>query len=68
MSEDVELIKCVICGQKFKRVTNTHLRNHKMTMKEYKQKYPNAPIDMKGLAKKRVDHLRNRTYKDQKMP
>ena len=55
-------IQCLECGQELKRVTNTHLARHGMTMLEYMNKYPSAPIDAPGLAMDRVNHLRGRTY------
>lgn len=39
------MIKCRICGKMFKTITtNGHLKLHKMTSKQYKEKYPNAPV------------------------
>lgn len=32
-------IKCHICGQSFKKLSNTHLKKHNITPEEYKQKY-----------------------------
>ncbi len=30
---------CIICGKKFKSITNTHLKKHNITPEEYKEKY-----------------------------
>ncbi len=58
-------IECKICGKKFIRITNTHLwKEHKITIEEYKQKYPNALLDAKGLAKSRVTHLSDKSYEE----
>jgi len=38
------MVTCRICKLKFKRITNTHLKNHKITLDEYKTRYPKAPI------------------------
>ena len=46
-----EKIICQICKKKFKRITNTHLKtNLKTTMAQYRQEFPDAPIDMDGLS------------------
>lgn len=38
-----ELIKCELCGKKFKSITNSHLKNkHNMTTMEYKQQFSNS--------------------------
>lgn len=59
-------IKCAICGNSFLRITNTHLwKQHQMTMQEYKEKFPNEPIDAPQLASSRVAHMRNKTYEEQ---
>ena len=58
-----EKIICQICKKKFKRITNTHLKkNHNTTMAQYRQEFPDAPIDMDGLAYSRVAHLRDKSY------
>jgi len=58
-----EKIICCICNKKFKRITNTHLKKaHNMTMAKYQKEFPDAPIDMDGLAYNRVAHLRDKSY------
>ena len=58
-------IICFICQRKMKRITNTHLwKSHRITMEEYIEKYPLAPIDAPGLAFERVSHLRGKTYEE----
>jgi very-short-patch-repair endonuclease len=37
-------VKCEICGGKYKRITNYHLRKHSIDMVEYKKMYPDAII------------------------
>jgi len=34
--------KCEICGKMFKAITNSHLKNHNLTTKEYREIYPHA--------------------------
>jgi len=60
----VGTIKCEVCGKNFRRITNTHLKSHNMTMAEYQSKYPDSPIDCDGLAHSRVSHLRGKTYSE----
>lgn len=60
--DSMTTIQCLECGQELKRVTNTHLAQHNMTMLQYMDKYPSAPIDAPGLAMDRVAHLRGKTY------
>ena len=39
------MIKCRMCGKMFKVITtNGHLKLHKITSKQYKAKYPGAPV------------------------
>ncbi len=58
-------IQCQICGGAFLRITNTHLWHaHQITVSEYKQQFPMAPLDAKGLASNRVSHLRDKTYEE----
>lgn len=33
---------CEICGKSFKAITNSHLKRHGITAKEYREKYPQA--------------------------
>jgi len=37
-----EFVICEICSQKLKRITNTHLKQHNLTFKEYIELYPNS--------------------------
>jgi predicted transcriptional regulator len=32
-------IRCLVCGIAFRQLTNTHLRGHRMTAEEYKQRF-----------------------------
>lgn len=38
------MIACEVCGGNFFRITASHLKKHDMTMKEYRDKYPTAPL------------------------
>src|SRR3990167_8938013 len=33
------------CEKEFKRISNTHLKFHNLTMAQYKQKYPSSPME-----------------------
>jgi len=38
-----EFVVCELCGQKFRQITNTHLRKfHDTTLDEYKEVFPNS--------------------------
>lgn len=41
------LVKCLVCGQSFRVLTNTHLETHGLTREQYKQEFPNAQL--KGI-------------------
>jgi len=34
--------KCEICGKSYKAITNSHLKSHNVTTKEYKEMYPDS--------------------------
>ena len=44
------MIKCKICGKKYKRITASHLKIHNMTSKEYKDKYGKMTSDEMCIA------------------
>lgn len=53
MSE--ETVECKICGAAFKRITNTHLNSaHGITVSEYQERFPDAPIDAGDLKEQRA--------------
>lgn len=37
-------VACEICGERFKIITTVHLKKHKISLQEYKEKYPNAKL------------------------
>lgn len=50
-NNNTDLIKCELCGNTFKSITNSHLKNkHNMTTDEYKKQFPNSNMISK-------DHL-----------
>lgn len=59
----MEKIVCELCGNRYRRITNTHLfKKHQMSMEDYITMFPDSPIDAPGLAMMRVNHLRGKTY------
>lgn len=40
----ISLIKCLICGKDLKYISNTHLKKHNLTIKDYQKLYPEAKI------------------------
>ena len=39
-----DLIECMICGIFMKKITNTHLKRHNISSKEYKLKFPESEL------------------------
>ncbi len=37
-------IRCEICGKELRAITDSHLRQHWITVASYKMIYPNAPL------------------------
>lgn len=42
-------VKCAICGEYLRNISNTHLKKHNMTQQEYKCQFPDSPIFSDGL-------------------
>ncbi len=49
-------IKCKICGNPQQQITHAHLQTHDMTMKEYFEKFPDAPLRSKDLEKRMIEN------------
>ena len=56
-------VTCMVCGKVFERaVVPAHLTSkHNMTMKEYREKFPDAPIETDAY-KAKLAEMRNRLY------
>lgn len=39
-----DYIKCEICGEFFREISNTHLNKHGLSVEEYKKRYPGAKL------------------------
>jgi len=37
--KESKLVRCCICNEKFKTITNTHLKKHGLTLREYINKF-----------------------------
>jgi hypothetical protein len=42
--ESKEKVKCAICSEMFPIITPSHLKKHHMSLSDYKEKFPDAPI------------------------
>jgi len=51
-------MKCKICNKEFKMITNTHLKFHNITIKEYKEKY--GEVSDPIFNKERYDKIRKK--------
>lgn len=65
-------VACMICGERHKRITRTHLKKHDMTTDQYKAIFPDAPIVSEELSYKlgeygRSDDCHNRKEEYRKM-
>ena len=63
-TEGEDFVVCQICGGIFRSITNTHLKQHNITLEEYKLKYPNTFIisktsRYKGKLKGENNHRHN---------
>ena len=46
-------IKCQVCGKEFKQIQYRHTKQHGLTISEYKEKFPNAPIISQAASDRR---------------
>jgi hypothetical protein len=56
-----EKIKCQICGKEFKQIHHRHVKQHGLTIEEYKNKFPDSPINSEASSQKRANSLKGRT-------
>ncbi|MDB9496908.1 hypothetical protein PN477_19915 [Spirulina subsalsa CS-330] len=40
----LKLIPCEVCGERFEAIQPAHLKKHGLTLKQYRELYPNVPI------------------------
>ena len=55
-----DAIKCQVCGKSFQQIHYKHLKQHNLTVEEYKSKYPDAPINSKASSGCRSKSLKGR--------
>ena len=55
----MEKIKCEICGNLYGVISPTHVKNHGLSLREYKELYPNSPIVSDEVSKKLAENARN---------
>lgn len=55
---------CKICNKKFKKITNTHLKKHNLTIKKYKESYGDSIISIDTLVK--YSEITKRLYSEGK--
>lgn len=59
MIENIDYIICPICQKKMKQITWQHLKNHNLTIKEFKEKFKNSELRCKKTINLRKDILKN---------
>lgn len=60
-------VQCLLCGIQFRNISNTHLKKHSITQKQYKTLFPNALLFSDGLLddqkQKREDTIKKKYTK-----
>jgi hypothetical protein len=68
---DADVVACMVCGAKQEVISHLHLATHGLTVKEYREKYPDAPMmgsSMKASRSKGVEGRRKWTKYGGKEP
>ena len=55
-----EYVICEVCGKEVGVINHLHLKSHKMTTKEYVEKFPNAELSSKSMLEKRSKKLKGK--------
>lgn len=55
-----EYVICMVCGKEVGAINHLHLKSHKMTTKEYVDKFPGAELSSKSMLKKRSEKLKGK--------
>ena len=58
--EDISFVTCRVCGKKCKSISHFHVRIHKMTVGQYSEKFPDAPLVSQELIEKRRSDMKGR--------
>jgi 6-pyruvoyltetrahydropterin/6-carboxytetrahydropterin synthase len=59
-------IKCEICGELQQQITHAHLKTHGVSMKEYFEKFPDAPLRSEELEKRMIENQIKSQYSSNK--
>lgn len=54
-----EKINCPICNKEFSQITNTHLKKHNLTLKAFREKYPDYLMSSTNLIESRQKGVEN---------
>jgi hypothetical protein len=49
----LELIPCEVCGERFEVIQHAHVKKHDLTLPQYRELYPNAPLMTERMREKR---------------
>lgn len=69
-----ETIDCQVCGKATKMITAAHLRQHSMTVGQYKERFPDAPMASEAMIAKKSATLKDaaaqqgKTLREKKPP
>lgn len=61
----LKTVVCVICGKTFKQINQNHLNGHSISLKEYRTRFPDAPIFSDGF-RERIAETASARWKDPK--
>ncbi|KKM14088.1 hypothetical protein LCGC14_1709670 [marine sediment metagenome] len=53
-------IQCQVCGKEFKQIHHRHAKQHGLTIAQYKEKFPDAPINSEASSNRRKQSLLGR--------
>ena len=62
--EGIDYVICLVCGKKFKGISNTHLKHHNLTPEEYKKKYPDSKMICDKSTQQRLQKIEGKTYEE----
>lgn len=60
-----DYVICLVCNKKVGVINHLHLKSHKMTTREYMEKFPNADVSSKSMLRKRSEKLKGKKRSDE---
>lgn len=57
-------VTCLMCNQRFHFISNTHLRKHNLTIKQYELLYPDHPIRSPSYLIRNHEKIKGKSYED----